>query len=89
KREALSGQDVEERCRAATLAVNKTMVPGDPRPPRVTSGVRVGTAAATTRGLGKGDFDRIAEVLVAIVKGVDPSSQRPTIERLCAEHPLP
>jgi glycine hydroxymethyltransferase len=89
KREALSGQDVEERCRTANLAVNKNMVPGDPRPPRVTSGVRVGTAAATTRGLGKADFDRIADVLVAIVKGADPGSQRPTIERLCAEHPLP
>lgn len=89
KREALSGQDVEERCRTANLAVNKNMVPGDPRSPRVTSGVRVGTAAATTRGLGKAEFGTIADVLVAIVKGADPAAQRPVIERLCAAHPLP
>lgn len=89
KREALSGQDVEERCRTANLAVNKNMVPGDQRSPRVTSGVRVGTAAATTRGLGKAEFGTIAEVLVAIVRGGDPEAQRPVVERLCAACPLP
>ncbi|MFO1050925.1 MAG: serine hydroxymethyltransferase [Planctomycetota bacterium] len=89
KSEALSGADVEERCRVAQLAVNKNMVPGDPRSPRVTSGVRIGTAAATTRGMGKAAFDRLAEVLVAIVKGGDPQMQRPLVAELCAAHPRP
>ncbi len=87
--EALSGQDVEERCKVANLAVNKNMVPGDPRSPRVTSGIRVGTAAATSRGMTKAEFTQLADVLVAIVKGKDPGTQRPVIDALCRAHPLP
>lgn len=89
KSEELSGADVEERCRLADLTVNKNMVPGDQRSPRVTSGIRVGTAAATTRGMGTDAFDRIADVLHALVKGGDPAQQRGVIAELCAGHPLP
>ncbi|MGE0143288.1 MAG: serine hydroxymethyltransferase [Planctomycetota bacterium] len=87
--EALSGADVEERCKVAALAVNKNMVPNDPRSPRVTSGIRIGTAAATTRKMGPAAFDAIAEVLVAIVRGEDPARHRGVIAELCTAHPLP
>jgi glycine hydroxymethyltransferase len=85
----LSGADVEARCRIANLAINKNMVPGDPRSPRQTSGIRVGTAAATTRGLGTAEFEQIAEVLAGIVHGDDPETFRSRISDLCGRHPLP
>ncbi len=84
-----SGADVEERCKLAGLSINKNMVPGDPRSPRQTSGIRVGTAAATTRGLGLDDMDTLAEVLDAVIRGTDPASLRSRIADLCDRAPLP
>ncbi len=85
----LTGADVENQCREAGISLNKNMVPGDPRPPRVTSGIRVGTAAATTRGLGAAEFTRLADVLADICKGGDPKRHRGTVAELCASFPLP
>lgn len=84
-----SGADVEERCKLAGLSINKNMVPGDPRSPRQTSGIRVGTAAATTRGLGPDDMDTLAEVLDAVIRGTDPASLRHRVADLCDRAPLP
>ena len=84
-----SGADIEERCKLAGLSINKNMVPGDPRSPRQTSGIRVGTAAATTRGLGPDDMDTLADVLDAIIRGNDPASQHARVAALCDRAPLP
>jgi len=65
----LTGKEAEEALGAAGITVNKNTVPGETRSPFVTSGIRIGTAALTTRGLKEDDFRRIggwiAEVLAA------------------------
>jgi glycine hydroxymethyltransferase len=85
----VTGAQIEERALAAGLSVNKNAVPGDPRPPMVTSGLRLGTPAITTRGLGRDEIKTIADVIVGLVRGGDPDRFRPTIQGLCEEFPLP
>ena len=89
RRTDVTGAQVEERALAAGLSVNKNAVPGDPRPPLVTSGLRLGTAAVTTRGLGREQIDLIADVIVGLVRGQDPDRFRPVVQGLCEEFPLP
>jgi glycine hydroxymethyltransferase len=55
-----SGADAESALHEAGITVNKNAVPNDPRPPAVTSGIRIGSAAVTTRGLGESEFKRLA-----------------------------
>lgn len=69
----LNGQQAEDALHEVGVTVNRNAVPNDPRPPRVTSGVRIGTPALATRGLQHEDFvevaDIIARTLVAAAKG--------------------
>jgi glycine hydroxymethyltransferase len=85
----VTGAQVEERALAAGLSVNKNAVPGDPRSPMVTSGLRLGTAAVTTRGFGRDQITMIAEIISGLVRGTDPERFRATVRDLCAQHPLP
>lgn len=85
----VTGAQVEERALAAGLSVNKNAIPGDPRPPMVTSGLRLGTAAVTTRGFGKEQIAAVADVVVGLVRGGDPERFRPTVQGLCEAFPLP
>jgi glycine hydroxymethyltransferase len=89
RRTDVTGAQVEERALAAGLSVNKNAVPGDPRPPLVTSGLRLGTAAVTTRGLGREQIGLIADVIVGLVRGQDPDRFRPVVQGLCEAFPLP
>ena len=59
----LSGQEAEDRLHEIRITVNRNAVPFDPRPPRVTSGLRIGSPALTTRGLGREDFLEIGEII--------------------------
>jgi glycine hydroxymethyltransferase len=61
----LSGQDAEDRLAQVNITVNRNAVPFDPRPPRVTSGLRIGSPAMVTRGLGAEDFREIGEIIGA------------------------
>ena len=85
----VTGAMIEERALAAGLSVNKNAVPGDPRPPMVTSGLRLGTAAVTTRGCGREQIAEIANVIDGLVRGGDPARFRPTVQALCDQFPLP
>ena len=85
----LTGAEVESRCFTAGLVVNKNVVPNDPRPARVTSGIRVGTAATTTRGMGLEEMARLAEIIAGIVAGEDPENFRPAVAEYCSAFPLP
>lgn len=85
----VTGADVEERALAAGLAVNKNAVPNDPRPPMVTSGLRLGTAAVTTRGFGTAEIDQVADIVVGIVRGEDSERHRDVVRALSEAHPLP
>jgi glycine hydroxymethyltransferase len=84
----VTGADAEARALAVGLSVNKNAVPGDPRPPMVTSGLRLGTAAVTTRGFGKAEIARIAGVIVGLVRGEDPAKSQAVVRELCAQFPL-
>ena len=85
----VTGADVEERALIAGLAVNKNAVPNDPRPPMVTSGLRLGTPAVTTRGFGKAEIEVAAKIVSGIVRGEDPRSYQTVVQELCEAHPLP
>ena len=87
--EDVTGADVETRGFAAGISLNKNMVPGDPRSPMVTSGVRLGTAACTTRGMGEPQMEQIGGILIEIVRGHDPESFAAQVRELCAQFPLP
>ncbi|MFN8204949.1 MAG: serine hydroxymethyltransferase [Solirubrobacteraceae bacterium] len=68
----LDGQQAEDRLHAIGITVNRNAVPFDPRPPMVTSGLRVGTPALATRGLGADDFREIGEIMcAALTPGFD------------------
>jgi len=64
-----TGKELEEQLEAVGVTCNKNMVPNDPEPPTVTSGVRLGTAAMTTRGMGEGEMREISEVIALAVCG--------------------
>ena len=66
--EEVTGKELEKRLDAAHITCNKNTVPNDPRSPFVTSGVRLGTAAVTSRGMNEEDMDQIAEAIALMVK---------------------
>jgi glycine hydroxymethyltransferase len=84
-----TGKDAEERLDEVKLTVNRNTVPFDERPPTVASGVRIGTPAATMRGMDEGDFLEIGRVIVdALGDSPDLAVLRSRIETLCANRPL-
>jgi glycine hydroxymethyltransferase len=92
KRADYSGAEAETALHAAGITVNKNAVPGDPRPPAVTSGLRIGTPAITTRGLGPGEMKTLAgwidEALRARSDAAVLGRIRAKVAELCAAHPL-
>jgi glycine hydroxymethyltransferase len=64
-----TGKELEEILESVGVTCNKNMVPRDPEPPTVTSGVRLGTAAMTTRGMGEGEMREIAEIITKASRG--------------------
>ncbi|MBT8114781.1 MAG: serine hydroxymethyltransferase, partial [Arenicella sp.] len=96
----ITGKAAEAALGAAYITVNKNSVPGDPQSPFVTSGIRIGTPAVTTRGFGLADMqslaDWMADVMDSVAAGDDKTSADPAIVdqvkaevmELCAEHPV-
>jgi glycine hydroxymethyltransferase len=64
-----NGKELEELLDRVGVTCNKNMIPNDPEPPTVTSGVRLGTAAMTTRGMGEEEMREISEIIVGAVRG--------------------
>ena len=64
----LTGKEVEKLLDAAHITANKNTIPNDPKSPFVTSGIRLGTPAATSRGLKEEDFDQVAEAIATVIK---------------------
>src|SRR5437762_7403971 len=84
-----TGRDAEERLHEVAITVNRNTVPFDERSPTVASGVRIGTPAATMRGMDEDDFREIGRVIVeALGDSSELAALRTRIERLCDEHPL-
>ncbi len=65
----LTGKAVEKLLDAAHITANKNTIPNDPKSPFVTSGIRLGTAAVTSRGMNTDDMDQIAEAIALVIKG--------------------
>jgi glycine hydroxymethyltransferase len=85
-----SGQDAEDRLHEIRITVNRNAVPFDPRPPRVTSGLRIGSPALTTRGLGREDFLEIGEIIgVALGPRVRGAPRRAARSRCLDRRALP
>jgi glycine hydroxymethyltransferase len=84
-----TGKAAEERLHDVKLTVNRNTVPFDERPPTVASGVRIGTPAATMRGMDDDSFREIGRVIVeALGDAPDVAALRGRVEKLCDEHPL-
>ncbi len=64
----LTGQQAEKVLDAVGITVNKNAIPFDPRPPKVTSGIRLGSPAVTTRGFGPQDMDRVADIIARVLR---------------------
>jgi glycine hydroxymethyltransferase len=69
-----TGQQAEDALERVGIAVNKNMIPYDPRPPRVTSGIHVGTPAVTTRGMGLPQMEQIGALMGAIISAGLPAA---------------
>lgn len=86
---AIDGQTAENILHEAGVTVNKNSVPNDPRPPMVTSGIRIGTAALATRGFGDTEFREVANIIAeALLPGADLPSLRKRVVALTESFPL-
>ena len=76
KEEDVTGKEAEEALEEAGIVVNKNSVPHDPEPPQVTSGIRVGTPALTTRGMEEEQLEEIGEMIGGVVRNPDSEEVR-------------
>jgi len=86
----LTGKAVEKMLDAANITCNKNTIPNDPQSPFVTSGVRLGTPAVTSRGMNAQDMEKIAEAIALVVKGGEEkiSEARAIVQVLTDKYPL-
>lgn len=86
----LTGKEVEKLLDAAHITANKNTIPNDPKSAFVTSGIRLGTPAATSRGLKEEDFDRTAEAIAMIIKNGESAidDARAIVKELTEKYPL-
>jgi glycine hydroxymethyltransferase len=86
----LTGKEIEKLLDDAHITANKNTIPNDPKSPFVTSGIRLGTPAVTSRGLNTEDMDRVAEAIATVIKegeaGV--SKARAIVKELTDKYPL-
>jgi glycine hydroxymethyltransferase len=84
-----SGKEAEERLHEVKLTVNRNTVPFDERPPMQSSGIRIGSPAATMRGFDEDDFREVGEIIVGALGGApDIAGLRARSEELCRKRPL-
>lgn len=86
----VTGKETEKLLDAANITCNKNTIPNDPASPFVTSGIRLGTAAVTTRGMDTNDMDQIAEAIALLINDVDANKAKAMeiVKALTDSHPL-
>ena len=86
----ITGMELQVRCDANHITLNKNAVPGDPQKPSVTSGVRVGTPAVTTRGMGEEEMKRIAHCIALTARDFEGTADevKATVADICEKFPL-
>jgi glycine hydroxymethyltransferase len=87
KNTGVTGKELEDSLEAVGVTCNKNMVPNDPEPPTVTSGIRLGTAAMTTRGMGEDEMQEIADIIVSTTHG-ETGGLRDRVKTLTEAYPL-
>ena len=91
--QGISGRDAEEALWTAGISVNRNTIPYDPKPPMITSGIRLGTPAVTTRGFGTDEMKRIASLMAKVLStSVDKRTQeqvRQEVRDMCQRFPIP
>ena len=86
---SITGKELEHRLDEVYITVNKNAIPNDPEKPFVTSGIRVGTPAVTTRGLGVVEMDQIAECMYLTATQFDKADEiREMVTAICKQYPL-
>lgn len=86
----VTGKELEHRLDEVNITANKNAIPNDPEKPFVTSGVRLGTPAATTRGLKEADFEEIGRLIALCVKDFDGKKDeiKASVAAICEKYPL-
>ena len=85
----LDGQQAEDRLHEVGITVNRNAIPNDPRPPMVTSGLRIGTPALATRGFQAEDFREVADIIAEALKpSYDTEALKSRVTALAGKHPL-
>jgi glycine hydroxymethyltransferase len=88
----ISGKKAEIALEKAGITVNKNMVPFDTKSPFVTSGIRIGTPAATTRGMKENEMEKIADLIDSAISNFENESKladiKSNVKALCADFPL-
>ena len=86
----ISGKKLERLLDEANITVNKNAIPFDPEKPTITSGIRVGTPAVTSRGLGAAEMEQIADLITRVIEGKEEAvaSVKEEVLALCARFPL-
>ena len=86
----ITGKELQTRCDENHITLNKNAIPNDPEKPTVTSGVRIGTAAVTTRGLGEKEMKRIAHCIALSARDFEGTAKevRETVADICQQFPL-
>lgn len=86
---ALNGKEAEDLLHEAGITVNRNAVPNDPRPPMVTSGLRIGTSALATRGFDAAGFTEVADIIAGVLlPEPDIADLRARVNALCEKYPL-
>ena len=86
----ISGKELQERCDENHMTLNKNAIPMDPAKPSVTSGIRVGTPAVTTRGLGEEDVKTVAHCIALTARDFEGTRREvlDTVDALCKKYPM-
>lgn len=85
----ITGKEMEALLEEANITCNKNTIPNDPQSPNVTSGVRLGTAAVTSRGMNTEDMDKLAEAISLVIKDADSREKaKQIVAELTAKYPL-
>jgi glycine hydroxymethyltransferase len=91
--QGISGKDAEEALWAAGISVNRNTIPFDSKPPKITSGIRLGTPAVTTRGFSTEEMKRVASLIVKVLScSEDKRAQeqaRQQVREMCQQFPVP
>lgn len=89
RKSELDGKQAEDALHEVGITVNRNSVPFDPRPPMVTSGLRIGTPALATRGFGEAEFAEVADIIaLTLQQAADPAELRARVQELTARFPL-